>query len=106
VERNFYVLNRHAEDERSTICRMHEGRIVPYFENGVPSGFRFVSIRRGSFFRRIGIENGDIMRRINGKVVDTPDKLLEVWSEAWRKPWFDIDIDRRGHSVVNMVLLD
>jgi len=72
----------------------------------VPSGFRFVSIRPGSIYRGIGIESGDILRRINGKVVDSPDKMLEVWSEAWRKPWFEIDIDRRGHSVVNMILLD
>jgi len=100
------VLNRHAEDERSTICSTHGGRIVPYFENGVPSGFRFVSIRPGSFYRGIGIENGDIIRRINGMVVDSPDKLLELWTKAWRKPWFDIDIDRGGHSIVNMILLD
>jgi len=99
------VLNRHAEEAPSTSCRP-QGSIVPYFENGVPSGFRFVSIRPGSIYRGIGIENGDIIRRVDGKVVDTPEKMLEVWSEAWRKPWFEIDIDRGRHPVVNMILLD
>jgi len=32
--------------------------------------------------------------------------LLEVWRKAWGERWLDLEIDRGGRSVLNVVLLD
>lgn len=42
-------------------------RIVPWFNGGDLDGFRIFAIRPGSRFQQLGFENGDVVRRVNGK---------------------------------------
>ncbi len=60
-------------------------RAVPHFEGGEATGFRLFAIRRGSLFDKIGLKNGDIIRNINGQVMNDPTRalaLLEQLREA------------------------
>ena len=60
-------------------------RAVPHFEGGEATGFRLFAIRRGSLFDKIGLKNGDIIRSINGQVMNDPTRalaLLEQLREA------------------------
>ena len=73
-----------------------KARIVPSFKNGVADGFKFFSIVPDSLYAKIGIQNGDVIRRINGYEMNTPDKALEIYQKLRDASRIEIEIERRG----------
>jgi type II secretion system protein C len=58
-----------------------QARTVPYFSNGQRNGRRIFAIRTGSFFEKIGLVNGDIIKSINGTDLNDDSKALELFEE-------------------------
>ncbi|MEK7286007.1 MAG: type II secretion system protein GspC [Nitrospirota bacterium] len=56
-----------------------KARVVPNFTDGKPDGFRIYSIRQDSLYERIGLQNGDILKRVNNIDVGNPQNFLEVF---------------------------
>jgi general secretion pathway protein C len=73
---------------------MTQVRIVPNFTEGKPDGFKLLSIKRGSLFSRLGLRNGDIIRKINGVLLDNPQKAFEIYQELESGQSIDLDILR------------
>jgi len=76
-----------------------QARIVPAFKDGKSEGFRLFSIRPDSLYSKIGIVNGDVLKRINGFDLNSPEKALEVYQKLKDTSRIDIEIDRNGSSV-------
>jgi general secretion pathway protein C len=76
-----------------------QARIVPSFEGGKANGFKLFSIRPGSVYTKIGIQNGDVINRINGYEITSPDKALEVYSKLQNSKEITVDVTRRGQKV-------
>jgi general secretion pathway protein C len=75
-----------------------QARIVPSFQNGKANGFKLFSIRPDSLYSKIGIQNGDIVQRINGYEMNSPDKALEIYSKLKDSQAITVDIVRRGKA--------
>jgi general secretion pathway protein C len=75
-----------------------QARIVPSFKNGEANGFKLFAIRPGSLYRKIGIQNGDIIHKINGFSMNSPDKALEVYQKLKSARSIDVEITRRGRN--------
>jgi general secretion pathway protein C len=73
-----------------------QARIVPAFQDGVAKGFKLFSIRPDSIYTKIGIQNGDVIRRINGFDLNSPEKALEVYSKLKEANRIDIEVERNG----------
>ena len=73
-----------------------EARIVPYFENGESKGFKLYSIKPNSLIAKVGIMNGDIIRKVNGYDINSPEKALQVYSLLKSENRISIDITRNG----------
>lgn len=56
-------------------------------------------MRSNSFFRRIGLRNGDTVNAINGHQLTTPDKALEVYSRVRGADRITVSLTRRGTSL-------
>jgi general secretion pathway protein C len=76
-----------------------QARIVPSFKNGVANGFKLFSIQPNSLYSAIGVENGDVIQRINGYEINSPDKALEVYQKLRESSHITIDIERNGQIV-------
>ena len=76
-----------------------QARIVPAFKDGVAHGFKLFSIRPDSIYTKIGIQNGDVVKRINGFDMNSPEKALEVYSKLRESNRIDIEIERNGTPV-------
>ncbi len=72
-------------------------RVVPNFKDGVPDGFKLLSIKRGSVIHRAGLRNGDIVKRVNGIEIDSPDKAFEVYEQVRNEPLITVEV-LRGRS--------
>lgn len=75
-----------------------QARIVPSFHNGKANGFKLFSIRPNSLYSKIGIQNGDIVQRINGYEMNSPDKALEIYTKLKDAQTITVDLVRRGKS--------
>ncbi len=73
-----------------------QARIVPSFKDGQANGFKLFSIRPGSLYSKIGIKNGDVISRINGYEITSPDKALEIYSKLKNAKQITVDLNRRG----------
>lgn len=76
-----------------------QARIVPSFQNGVANGFKLFSIQPGSIYSAIGIENGDVITRINGYDINSPDKALEIYQRLKDAQNVDLQVDRHGETL-------
>jgi general secretion pathway protein C len=76
-----------------------QARIVPSFKNGVANGFKLFSIVPDSLYAKIGIQNGDVIRRINGYEMNSPDKALEIYQKLRDANRIEVEIERRGETI-------
>ncbi len=75
-------------------------RAIPYIKNGQIQGFRLINISPSSFFRTIGIRNGDIIKKINGISVSNPESIFKILGDIQNETYFEIEIERAGKSKV------
>lgn len=73
-----------------------QARIVPAFEGGKPVGFKLFSIKPGSLYSKIGLQNGDVINRINGFEMSSPEKGLEIYQKLKDSSNVTVDVKRRG----------
>lgn len=71
-------------------------RAVAEVHDGRPAGFRLFQIRDDSVFRRLGIENGDVVQRVNGTAIGDPAALLAFLAKLRTEPRVALDIERGG----------
>lgn len=83
-----------------------QARIVPAFKNGVAQGFKLFSIRPGSIYAKIGIQNGDVIKKINGYDINSPDKALEVYSKLKDARRVEVEIERRGKTITKVYTIE
>ena len=98
---NKYEVSRGVIDQQlsnlSTIST--QARIVPSFKNGVANGFKLFSIQPGSLYASMGIENGDVIQRINGYEINSPDRALELLTKLKESSNVVIEAERGGHAL-------
>jgi general secretion pathway protein C len=73
-----------------------QARIVPAFKDGQAQGFKLFSIRPDSLYTKIGIRNGDVIEKINGYELNSPEKALEIYTKLKEASRIDIEFERNG----------
>lgn len=102
VGANSYQIEQGEFDKAlSNVARlMTEARAVPEMDgSGNTVGFKIVYIKSDSLFEKIGIERMDVLTRINGYELNTPEKALQLFSKLKTASQFTIDINRDGKPV-------
>ncbi len=100
LSRNRYRIPQ--EDLRNAFENMNhlltQVRMSPNFNNGQPDGFKLLSIKRGSLIQRSGFRDGDIIKRVNGIEIDSPEKAFEVYEQLKNEPIITVEIVRGGKT--------
>ena len=76
-----------------------QARIVPSFKNGESQGFKIFAIKPNSLYTKLGIQNGDIIKRVNGFDINSPDKALELYSKLQSSNRIEIEFERGNTAV-------
>ncbi len=74
-------------------------RFVPSIKDGKPNGFKLYAIRPQSIFGRIGLQNGDTIKAINGSEMTTPDAALGLYTKLRNASHLSVQVDRRGETL-------
>lgn len=73
-----------------------QARALPYIENGKTAGFRITEIVPGSIYEKIGLQNGDVIQRINSQDVDDPGKFFQMYQGLKEEKSISVDVIRNG----------
>ena len=78
-------------------------RFVPSMKDGQPNGLKIYAIRPGSVFARLGLNNGDLIKTVNGLDVSTPDRALEAYTRLKTTSELSLALERRGENITQIV---
>jgi general secretion pathway protein C len=87
------LVNRILENQADL---MRTARVVPHEEGGRIVGVKMYGIRRNSLLGRLGMQNGDVLRTINGFDMTSPDKALEAYARLRESDHLTLSVVRRG----------
>ena len=73
-----------------------QAKIMPHMKGNKIDGFVINNIKSDSLFKKIGLRNGDIIRRINGMEVNNPEQGLQVFKTLRSERSINIDLTRHG----------
>lgn len=75
---------------------MTDARLTPKVTDGRVGGFLVTEIKPRGIFDAIGLKNGDVLTKINGFEIDSPEKAVQVLSGLRGQTNIDLDILRAG----------
>jgi general secretion pathway protein C len=78
---------------------MRSARVVPHEENGRVVGVKLYGIRKTSLLGKLGLQNGDMLRTINGFDMGSPDSALEAYAKLRSASNLSLAVVRRGNAV-------
>lgn len=75
---------------------LSQARAVPHMVNGTVNGFRLEYIAPASFYERIGVQNGDILQRVNGVDIRDPSTMLTLLQQLKNERIVRLDLVRNN----------
>lgn len=95
---NSFVVNQegimHALENPSQL--MTDARLQPNYVNGRQEGFMLREVRNGGIYQSLGLQNGDILLRINNYDITNPEIALQAFTALKGMDRVDLDIIRNG----------
>lgn len=76
-----------------------QARMVPSFKNGKPDGFKVFAVVPGSIFSKIGLQNGDVIQKVNGFEMNSVDRALELYQRLSTATTISVQLTRRGTTL-------
>ncbi|MCP3064516.1 general secretion pathway protein GspC [Myxococcus sp. K38C18041901] len=99
-EHTYEVPGRYLDLERMTGgSTLSDARMVPAFKDGKAQGFKVLSLRKGSLYEKLGLQNGDVLQRINGMPLDSLEKAMETYMLLKSQRRLEVEIERGGVTV-------
>ena len=90
---NFQVDREQVEETmRNPAELFSEARILPKYDNGSMVGVQLSSIKPGSLFEEIGIQNGDTVTQVNGITVTSPQDSAALLKELTESTEFQVNV--------------
>ncbi|VAX29117.1 hypothetical protein MNBD_NITROSPIRAE02-359 [hydrothermal vent metagenome] len=73
-------------------------RISPFYQKDEFIGYQLSMLKKDSFLYKLGLRRGDILKRINGEDVSSPQKAIELLSRIQEITAVNIDLMRKGEK--------
>ncbi|MDQ6955305.1 MAG: type II secretion system protein N [Mariprofundaceae bacterium] len=78
---------------------LSQARVMPSFKEGRPNGFVISDIVSGSLYEKIGLQNGDIIRKVNGQSITSAEQGMAMYQALQNASAIDLEI-QRGTAIV------
>lgn len=78
---------------------LNQALFKPNSKNGKTQGFRITNIKQNSLLRKLGLEDGDVLLRVNGEMITGPAKMLQVYGSLAGASAIYMDIERKGQML-------
>lgn len=99
-ENTFEVRREYVQASLSDMgALLTSARAIPYIKDGEIKGFRLVNITPGSFYKTIGIQDGDVIKSINGIPISNPQTIMKIFTDIQNETKFEINVERMGREL-------
>lgn len=71
-----------------------QARAVPYFKDGKSVGLRLFSIKNGSLYEKVGLQNGDILKAINGSSLSDISQAMKLFETLKQEKSISVTLER------------
>ena len=88
-----------ARTDWGTPCPLPDARIVPVFREGRAVGFALLRIRPGSWYAKLGFVDGDIIHRVNGSEMTSPEHAFSTYARLNDTGTIVVDLERGGGAL-------
>ncbi|MEK6726298.1 MAG: hypothetical protein AABY54_07100 [Deltaproteobacteria bacterium] len=75
---------------------MTQARVTPNIDGGKTTGYKIFNIAPGSIYTKLGIQNNDIVERVNGVEINNPDTLYKLFQQIKSERKITLDFNRGG----------
>ncbi len=73
-----------------------EVRVKPYLISGISAGYWVGNIKPGSIVEQMGFENEDIVKRVNGQILDSPEKIFQAYQKIQETGTVCVEVERNS----------
>jgi len=73
----------------------------PHRVGGQIVGYRLINVRPYNILYRLGARSGDIIKRVNGQMLDSTQKLYTMWESMKNDSKISIDLDGKARTYAN-----
>lgn len=80
--------------------------VLPFMKDGATVGFQIQRIQPGSVFQRLGLQNMDVIRGVNGQPITTADQALRLFSLFRNERRVNLDVDRGAENLQMSYIID
>ncbi|MFN3481026.1 MAG: type II secretion system protein N [Thermodesulfovibrionales bacterium] len=95
---NTFIVNQegilHALENPSQL--MTDARLQPNYVNGHQEGFMLREVKNGGIYQSLGLQNGDVLLRINNYDITNPEIALQAFTALKGMDRVGLDIIRNG----------
>jgi len=77
---------------------MSQVKVRPHFKDGKPDGLLLSHVQQNSIFKEMGLQNGDIVKGVNGKEIESVDDALKFYDNLKSSSSVELQIERQGES--------
>jgi general secretion pathway protein C len=74
-----------------------QATITPYFVDGQQLGFRLSQIRAGGVLLQMGLQEGDVLQKVNGLNIHTPQEALQAYQQLQTESTVRLSILRNNN---------
>lgn len=101
ISETSFSINRTLVDRllANQAALMSAARVIPHEEDGHVVGVKIYGIRRSSLLGHLGIQNGDMLRTLNGYDLTDPTAVLDAYGRLRTADSLSISMMRRGAPV-------
>lgn len=78
---------------------MSQVKIRPHFKDGKPNGLLLSHVQQNSIFKDMGLQNGDIVKGVNGREIQSVDDALKFYDSLKSSSSVELQIERGGDVV-------
>ncbi|MBM3222908.1 MAG: PDZ domain-containing protein [Candidatus Tectomicrobia bacterium] len=75
-----------------------QATVTPYFVQGQQLGFRLSQMRSGGVLQQIGLQEGDVLQKVNGLDIHTPQEALQAYQQLQTESTVRLNILRNNSS--------
>lgn len=73
-----------------------QAQAVPYASQGQQQGFRLAKLKAGSLLQQIGLQDGDVLRKVNDLELRSPQEALQAYQQLQNAGTLRLEILRRN----------
>jgi general secretion pathway protein C len=75
-----------------------QATVTPYFVQGQQLGFRLSQIRAGGVLQQMGLQEGDVLQKVNGLDIHTPQEALQAYQQLQTESTVRLSVLRNNSS--------